>query len=201
MSENTPEVVKGSLSGYRHSKPGAGHDGEGEEEEIAHTPRTAGGHNEPISESETPNQRPAALHPTKTPAQRSNVLHKSTLPSVNHSDGAGSPTDTSMQSEVSEPNRTLHFEMLHLGILPRQRQTLYQKYLKALICSIVPQSPNCTTNNQNIYVSSRTSLVHQGPTVATDTHLQTTIARAMKETEIIGASSTLTMKALTSDAL
>jgi hypothetical protein len=66
-----------------------------------------GGHDEPISEPETPKQRPAALHPTKTPAQRSNVSHKYMLPSVNHSDGVALPTDTSMQSEVSEPNRTV----------------------------------------------------------------------------------------------
>jgi hypothetical protein len=104
-SENTPEVVKGSLSAYRHSK--AGQDGEGEEEEVTHAPRTAAVHNEPISDPETPKQRPAALHPTKTPAQRSNVSHKSTLTSVNQSDGVALPTDTSTQSEVSELNRTV----------------------------------------------------------------------------------------------
>jgi hypothetical protein len=194
QSGDTLEVVEGSLSRYRHSK--AGHYGEGEEEEVVHAARTAGGHDEPISEPETPKQRPAALDPTKTPAQRSNVSHKSTLHSVDHSDGLALPTDTSMQSEVSEINRTYHFEMLHLGVLPRQRRTLHPKYLRALICSIVPLSLNCTINNQNIYVSSRTSLVHQGQTAATDTHLQTTIAHAMKKTEIIRrASSTLTMKA------
>jgi hypothetical protein len=105
-SEDTLKVVKGSLSRYRHSE--AGHDGEGEEEEVAHVPRTpGGGHDEPISEPETPKQRPAALHPTETPAQHNNVSHKPMLPSVNHSDGLALPTDTSMQSEVSEPNRTV----------------------------------------------------------------------------------------------
>jgi hypothetical protein len=97
-SADTLEVIEGPLSRYRHSK--AGHDGEGEEE-VAHFARTAGGHDEPISEPETPKQRHAVLHPTKTPAQRSNVSHWSTLPSVNHSDGLALPTDTSMQSEVS----------------------------------------------------------------------------------------------------
>jgi hypothetical protein len=100
-SEDTLEIVKG----HRHSK--AGDDGEGEEEEVDHAARTAGGHDEPISEPETPKQRPAALHPTKTPAQRSIVSHKSTLPSVNYSDSLTLPTDTSMQSEVSGPNRTV----------------------------------------------------------------------------------------------
>jgi len=84
----------------------------------------------------------------------------------------------------------------------RQRRTLQQKYLRALICSIVSLSPNCATNNQNIYLYSRTSLVQQGPTAAMDTHSQTAIAHAMmKETEIIRrVSSTLTMKAVTANA-
>ena len=102
-SEDSLEVVEGTLSRYRHSK--AGHNGEGEEEEVAHAARTAGGHDEPIPEQETPKQRPTALHPNKTPAQRINVSHKPTVPSVNHSDGLALPTDSSMQSEVSEPNR------------------------------------------------------------------------------------------------
>jgi hypothetical protein len=74
----------------------------------AHAPRTASGHDELISEPRTPKQRPAALHPTKTPPQRGNVSNKSPLPSVNHS-GLALPVraDTSMQSEVSEPNRTV----------------------------------------------------------------------------------------------
>jgi len=113
-SENTPEVVKGSLSAYRHSK--AGQDGEGEEEEVTHAPRTAAVHNEPISDPETPKQRPAALHPTKTPAQRSNVSHKSTLTSVNQSDGVALPTDTSTQSEAAAnptPELSEGFDMLH----------------------------------------------------------------------------------------
>jgi hypothetical protein len=101
--EDSLEVVEGSLSRYRHSK--AGHGGEGEEEEVAHAARTAGGHDEPIPEQETPKQRPTALQPNKTPAQRRNVSHKPTLPSVNHSDGLSLPTDSSIQSEVSEPNR------------------------------------------------------------------------------------------------
>jgi hypothetical protein len=46
------------------------------------------------------------LHPTKTPAQRSNMSYKSKLPSVNYNDGLAFPA-TSMQSEVSEPNRTV----------------------------------------------------------------------------------------------
>ena len=243
-SEDTLAVVKGSLSRYCHPK--AGHVGEGEEEEVAHGPRTAGGHDEP----ETPKQRPVALHPTKTPARRSHVSRKSTLPSVNHSDGlmetdyvewspslvslltepaefvmtttlpgfppstnvgwarvaadsrarAALPTgDTSMPSEVSGPNRTVPIR--NVTSRSRKRRTLHQKYLRALICSTIPLSLNCTTNNQNIYVSSRTSLVHQGPATATDTHLQTRIAHAVRETEIIGrASSTLTMKAVTADA-
>jgi hypothetical protein len=97
------ELVEGSLSRYRHSK--AGHDGETEEEEVAHAARTAGGHDEPIPEPETPKQRFSALHPTKIPAQRRNMSHKSTIPSVNHSDGLALPTDTLMQSEVSGPSR------------------------------------------------------------------------------------------------
>jgi hypothetical protein len=118
--ENTPEVVKGSLSGFRYSK--AGHDGEEEEGKVAHAPRTVrvGAQDEPIFESEAPEQRPAALHPTKTPAQRSNMSHESKLPSVNYNDGIALPT-TSMQSEVSEPTELCHFEMLHFGVLLRQR--------------------------------------------------------------------------------
>jgi len=107
QSGDTLEVVEGSLSRYRHSK--AGHYGEGEEEEVVHAARTAGGPDEPISEPETPKQRPAALDPTKTPAQRSNVSHKSTLPSVNHGDG-------SMQSEAAvnpTPEVFEGFDMLH----------------------------------------------------------------------------------------
>lgn len=105
LSEDTLEVVDGSLSRYRHSK--AGHNvEEEEEEEVVHAPRTAGGHDDgPISEPEIPKQRPTALHPTKTPAQSRNVSHKSTIPSVDHSDGLALPTGTSMQSEVSESHR------------------------------------------------------------------------------------------------
>jgi hypothetical protein len=99
-SEDTLEIVEGS----RHSE--ARHDGEGEEGEVAHAARTVDGHNEPISEPETPKQRLTTLHPTITPARRSNVPHTSTLPSVNHNDSLASslPTDTSTLSEVSEPN-------------------------------------------------------------------------------------------------
>ena len=89
------------MFGYR-----TGHDGEGEEGGIAHATRTVAVRNEPISDSETPRQRPAAL-PTKTPAQRSNVSHKSTLTSVNQSDGVALTTDTLTQSEVSELDRTV----------------------------------------------------------------------------------------------
>jgi phage tail tape-measure protein len=102
LSDDTLEFFKGSLSRYRHSE--AGHIGE-EEVEVAHDAWSASERDETISEPGTPKQRPAALHPTKTPAQRSNVSHRSTLPSVNHSDGLALPTGTSIQSEVSELSR------------------------------------------------------------------------------------------------
>ena len=195
LREQTASESTDGLSGYRHSR--AGHDGEGEGEEVPHTARTAGGHNEPISELETFRQRPEALRPTETPSQRSNVSHESVLSSVNR---LAFPTDTSMRSEVSKLNRTVPLR-LHLGVLPRRQRTLHQKYSRALICFVVPLSPNYTTKDQNIYVSSRTSLVHRGPIAATDTYMQTTIAHTMKETEIIRrASSALTMKAVTADA-
>ena len=104
-SGDTLGVSGGSLSRNRHSK--VGHGGEGKEMEVAHAPGTASGHDELISESETPKQRPAALHSTKTSTQRRNVSHKSALPSVYHTDGLALPASTSMQSGVSEPNRTV----------------------------------------------------------------------------------------------
>ena len=199
LREQTASGSTDGLSGYRHSR--AGHDGEGEGEEVPHTARTAGGHNEPISELETFRQRPEAPRPTKTPSQRSNLSHESVLFSANHSDGLAFPTDTSMRFEVSKLNRRTVPLRLHLGVLPRQQRTLHQNHLRALICFVVPLSPNHTTKDQNIYVSSRTSLVHQGPTAATETYMGTTIAHTMKETEIIRrASSALTMKAVTADA-
>ena len=111
LREQTASESTDGLSRYRHSR--AGHDGEGEGEEVPHTARTAGGHNEPISELETFRQRPEAPRPTKTPSQRSYVSHESVL-SANHSDGLAFPTDTSMRSEVSELNRTVPLRF-HLG--------------------------------------------------------------------------------------
>jgi len=196
LSENSLEFFKGSLTGYRHSE--AGHIEE-EEEAVTHTAWTASEHDETTSEPGTSKQRPETL-PSKVPGQRSNVSHRFKLPSVNDNDGLALPIDASLQSEVSEPNEPLHPEISHL---PRQRRTpsLHQKYLRALICAIVPLNTSSTANNPTTYVSSRTNLAHQGPTAAADTHVQTMLVRAMKETENIGrASSTLTMKAITSDA-
>ena len=105
-SDNTFEVVDGPLSRYRHSE--AGHNVEEEGEEVVHAPRTVGGHDDGlISQPEIPKQHPTALHPTKPPAQSRNASHKSTIPSVDHSDGLTLPTGTSMQSRVSESNRTV----------------------------------------------------------------------------------------------
>lgn len=107
-SEDTLGVVKGSLPQNIHFK--AGHDEEGEEEvRVAHAARTAGGHDEPISQPETPKQRPAIMHPEKTPAQCHNASHKFTLPLANHSEDLALPSDasSSMQSEVSEPSRVV----------------------------------------------------------------------------------------------
>ena len=105
-SEDTLEVVDGSLSRYRQSE--AGHNVEGEGEEVVYAPRMAGGHDDgPISELEIPKQSPTALHPTKTPAHCRNVSYKPIIPSVNHSDGLALPTGTSMQSEVSESHQTV----------------------------------------------------------------------------------------------
>jgi hypothetical protein len=103
LSEDTLEFFKGSLSRYRH--PEAGHIGE--EEEVAHAARTASERDETISEPGTPKQRPATLPFSKTPAECSNVSPESKLPSVSDGDDLALPTDTSLQSEVSEPNWTL----------------------------------------------------------------------------------------------
>ena len=93
--------VKRPLSKYRHF--GIGHDGEDEEEMVAHPARTTRGHNDPISEPKTPKQHSPTLPPSRTPAQRSNMSHRFKLPSVNEIDGLALPTDASLQSEVSEP--------------------------------------------------------------------------------------------------
>jgi hypothetical protein len=106
LSEDTLEFFKGSLSRYRHSD--VGHIEE-EEEEVADGAESASD-DETISEPGTPQQRRAALHLTETPAQRSNVSSRSMVPSANRSDGLALPslpTDSSIQSEVSECNRTV----------------------------------------------------------------------------------------------
>jgi len=101
LFDESLESFRGSLSGYRHLE--ADHNGEEEEEVVAHTARRAHERDESISGPETPKQRPATLPPSKAPAQRSNVSLKSKPPSVNHRDGLALSTDTSLQSGVSIP--------------------------------------------------------------------------------------------------
>ena len=104
LSESTLEFFKGSLTRYGHSE--AGHVGK-EEDEVAHASRMAGERDETISEPGTPKQHTPTFPLSQTPAECSNVSPKSELLSVSNGDGLALPIDTSLQSEVSEPNWTL----------------------------------------------------------------------------------------------
>jgi hypothetical protein len=89
-SEDTHKVFKGSSSRYRHSE--AAGDGE-KKAETADAARTVARQDEPISELETPEQRPTVLPPSNPPAQSGT--------------GLALFTDASLQPEESEHNRTL----------------------------------------------------------------------------------------------
>jgi hypothetical protein len=171
-------------------------DGEEAEEETTDAARTVAEHDEPIPEPETPRQRPAALPPS-TPSTRP-VSPKSNFLLVNISTGLGLFFDTSLQPEVGKHNRTL---------APRNATTPTQavanpttELSEGLIRSTGLLSPEGTANRQITYVSSRTSLVHQGPIAVIGTQIQTTLVRAMEETAIVWRiSSTLIMKAISAN--
>ena len=103
LSEDTLEFLKGSLSKYHHSEVGR----VGKEEEVAHAARTASERDETISEPGTPKRRTPTFPPSQAPTECDNVSPKSKLLSASDGDGLALPTDTSLQSEVSEPSWAL----------------------------------------------------------------------------------------------